>query len=95
MLPRRSGVLQASEAAARAALFAAGTVGVQGALVLSCTGRMMTLGSDFRLETASIATALGAPIGGVCVFGEIARARRDTEAFHNATTVVLAIPGSG
>jgi hypothetical protein len=95
MLARRSSVLEASEAAAKAALFAAGTGGVQGGLVLACTGRMITLGSDFPLETASIASALGAPIGGVCVFGEIARARRDTEAFHNATTVVLAIPGSG
>jgi methyl-accepting chemotaxis protein len=94
MLPQRSGVLEASGAAARAALEAAGEGGVQGGLVLACTGRMVTLGSDFPLETASIASTLGAPIGGACVFGEIARTRRDTEAFHNATVVVLAIPAS-
>jgi hypothetical protein len=92
VLPLRSGVLEASAAAARAALRAVGDEHVQGGLVLACTGRMITLGSDFPKETASISGALGAPIGGVCVFGEIARASRDTEAFHNATTVVLAIP---
>jgi hypothetical protein len=94
MSPGRLGVLEASEAAAKAACSAAGD-GVQGGLVLACMGRMLTLGSDFQRETAAIRSALGAPIGGVCVVGEIARNRRDTEAFHNATTVVLAIPGPG
>jgi hypothetical protein len=94
MLPLRSGMLEASEAATSAAKEAAGAEGVQGALVLACTGRMVTLGSDFPMETQAIAKCLGAPIGGVCVFGEIARARRDADAFHNATTVVLTIPGS-
>jgi hypothetical protein len=94
MVPGRSGVLEASQAAAKAALHAAGDGDVQGGLVLSCTGRMVSLGTDFHRETESIAGALGAPIGGVCVYGEIARASRDTEAFHNATTVVLAIPGT-
>jgi hypothetical protein len=93
MVPQRSGVLEASEAAAKAALYAIGSETIQGGLVLACTGRMITLGSDFPKETASISDALGAPIGGVCVYGEIARSSRDTEAFHNATTVVLAIPG--
>jgi hypothetical protein len=94
MLPLRNGMLEASAAAATAAQKAAGAGGIQGGLVLACTGRMITLGSDFPRETSVIAKSLGAPIGGVCVFGEIARARRDTEAFHNATTVVLAVPGS-
>jgi hypothetical protein len=94
MLPLRSGMLEASEAAATAAQEAAGARDIQGALVLACTGRMITLGSDFPRETSGIAKNVGAPIGGVCVYGEIARARRDTEAFHNATTVVLAVPGS-
>ena len=93
MLPLASGMLEASEAAATAAHDAAGG-GVQGALVLACTGRMITLGQEFQRETSAIAKSLGAPIGGVCVFGEIARTRRDTEAFHNATTVVLAVPGA-
>jgi hypothetical protein len=93
MSPKRSGVLEASEAAAKAAQTAAGK-GVRGGLVLACMGRMLTLGSDFERETAAISNTLGAPIGGVCVVGEIARNRRDTEAFHNATTVVLAFPGT-
>jgi methyl-accepting chemotaxis protein len=94
MVPHRSGVLEASEAAAKAALHAAGDRDIVGGLVLACANRVVSLGADFPRETASITEALGAPIGGACVYGEIARASRDTEAFHNATTVVLAIPGA-
>ncbi len=84
-------VLEASREAAIEAQRAAGA-DVHGALVLSCTTRMVALGSEFSRETTAIAHALEAPIGGVCTFGEIARARRDSDAFHNATTVVVAIP---
>jgi hypothetical protein len=94
MVAAENGVLEASLEAANAARKAAGA-GIGGALVLACTSRMVTLGSDFPRETSAIAKALDAPIGGVCVFGEIARSRRDADAFHNATTMVLAIPSAG
>ena len=87
----RADMFEAARDAARNASEAAGGA-VAGALVLSCTGRMMALGDDFALEAASISKCLDAPVGGSCVFGEIARARRDVDAFHNTTAVVVAIP---
>ncbi len=89
----RDDLLEAARDAARQA--AGGTrEAPAGALVLACTGRMATLGDGFAEEPAAIARLLQAPVGGACVFGEIARARRDADAFHNTTTVVVAIPSA-
>jgi hypothetical protein len=66
--------------------------GAAGALVLSCAARLLNLGSRFHEEPKVMADVLGAPVAGVCVFGEIARGVRDVEAFHNSTTVVVAWP---
>ncbi len=66
--------------------------GLAGAVVLACTGRLAALGDAFAEEPRAISSEVGAPVGGTCVFGEIARSRRDVEAFHNTTAVVIAIP---
>jgi hypothetical protein len=89
----RDDLLQASRQAAELASSRAGKR-LSGALVLACTGRLAALGNDFAREPASIARLLHAPIGGACVFGEIARSRRDADAFHNTTTVVVAVPSA-
>jgi hypothetical protein len=84
-------LLRAAHAAAESARGAAGG-GVAGALVFACSGRLAALGDRFVEEQRAIADRIAAPIGGSCVFGEIARARRDVDAFHNTTVVVAAIP---
>lgn len=83
------GLLRASTEAATAAVARAGGR-VAGALVLSCAGRFVALGESFAQEPAGIRQAIGAPVGGACVFGEIARNVRDVDAFFNTTAVVVA-----
>jgi hypothetical protein len=63
---------------------------VSGALVLACSGRLGALGDSFAEEPKEIRAHVGAPIGGACVFGEIARNLRDVDAFFNTTAVVIA-----
>jgi hypothetical protein len=88
--PREDIFAASIEAAHVAAKMAGGEI--SGALVLPCTSRMITFGENFSREIAAIAGALGASTGGACVAGEIARARRDADSFHNSTTVILAFP---
>jgi hypothetical protein len=82
------------DAAREAADSALAAVGGEssGALVLGCSGRLAILGDGFADEIALIGRQMRAPVGGACVFGEIARARRDVGAFFNTTTVVVAFP---
>jgi hypothetical protein len=82
-------LLDASARAASAAALRAGPP-VAGALVLACASRVAALGACFAEEPAEIQRRIGAPIGGACVYGEIARNVRDVDAFFNTTTVVLA-----
>jgi hypothetical protein len=89
MLASRKELLRASTNAAADAVMRAGG-SVAGALVLACSGRIAALGDDFPDEPALIRERIGAPIGGACVFGEIARNERDVDAFFNTTTVVVA-----
>lgn len=85
----RNDLLRAStEAAADAVMRAGGHVA--GALVLACSGRLAVLGSDLQEEAAGICNRIGAPIGGACVFGEIAKNERAVDAFFNTTVVVVA-----
>jgi hypothetical protein len=84
-------LLRASGEAAASALEGAGSR-VAGALVLACTGRLAVLGDAFSKETAEIRLRVAGPIGGACVFGEIARNLRDRDAFFNTTAVVVAFP---
>ncbi|MBX3259619.1 MAG: FIST C-terminal domain-containing protein [Labilithrix sp.] len=85
----RKDLLRAStNAAAEAVLRVDGPVA--GALVLSCTGRIATLGEEFTEEAALIRDRVGAPIGGACVYGEIAKSERDVDAFFNTTAVIVA-----
>jgi hypothetical protein len=84
-------MLEASRAAAEIARERAGGA-TGGALVFSCSGRLAALGDRFGEEPAGIARALDAPVAGACVFGEIARAHREVDAFHNTTAVVVAWP---
>jgi hypothetical protein len=65
-----------------------------GALVLASARRLAALGDRFRDEPEAIGRAIDAPVAGVCVMGEIARAHREVDAFHNATAVVVAWPRS-
>jgi hypothetical protein len=85
-------LLAASRDAAGAALDACGGP-IAGALLFACAGRLAVLGERFSEEPRGVAARMGAPVGGACVYGEIARARRDVDAFHNTTAVVVAIPG--
>ncbi len=85
----RNDLLRAStEAAAEGVLRAGGRV--SGALVLACAGRLAALGDAFPNEPAAIRHRVAARIGGACVFGEIAKNVRDSDAFFNTTTVVVA-----
>jgi hypothetical protein len=84
-------LLDASKAATSYAMASAGG-NVTGGLVLACTSRIAALGGQFPSEVKSIQAGLGAPIGGLCVYGEIARTRSDADAFFNTTTVVVAFP---
>lgn len=94
---RRAQIIQASRkdlfrasasAAADAVMRAGGRVA--GALVLACSGRLAVIGDELHEEAALVRDRVGAPIGGACVFGEIAKNERDLDAFFNATAVVVA-----
>ncbi len=85
----RGDLLRASSEAATSAVLRAGSR-VSGALVLACSGRLAALGDSFAEEPAGIRLAIDAPIGGACVFGEIARNLRDMDAFFNTTAVIVA-----
>lgn len=85
----KNDLLRASTEAAAAAVLRAGHP-VAGALVLACSGRLAALGDAFGEEPARIRERVAAPIGGACVFGEIAKNVRDSDAFFNTTAVVVA-----
>jgi hypothetical protein len=85
----RTDLLRASTEAATSAVERAGGH-VAGALVLACSARLRALGDSFSQEPAGIRGTIGAPIGGACVFGEIAKNVRDVDAFFNTTAVVVA-----
>jgi hypothetical protein len=85
----RKDLLRASTNAATDAVLRAGSQ-IAGALVLACSGRLAALGDDFPEEPRTIRERIAAPIGGACVFGEIARTERDVDAFFNTTAVVVA-----
>jgi hypothetical protein len=85
----RADLLRASSDAARLAVERA-KGRVCGALVLACSGRLAALGDAFDDEAREIHRIVGAPSGGACVFGEIARNVRDADAFFNTTAVVVA-----
>jgi len=82
-------LLLASGDAAEAAVQRVGGP-VAGALILACSGRLAALGKAFPEEPAAIHRRVAAPVGGACVFGEIARNVRDADAFFNTTAVVVA-----
>jgi hypothetical protein len=84
-------LLRASTEAAASAVQRAGGR-VAGALVLACSSRLAALGDCYAQESAVIRGQIGAPIGGSCVFGEIARNLRDWDAFFNTTAVIVAFP---
>jgi hypothetical protein len=63
-----------------------------GALLFSCAARLAVLGERFAAEPAELASALGAPVAGTCVHGEIALAHKEVDAFHNGAAVVIAWP---
>jgi hypothetical protein len=63
-----------------------------GAFVFACGGRLVVLGERFGEEARAFSHVLRAPIAGVCVYGEIGRAHRELDAFHNHTAVVVALP---
>jgi hypothetical protein len=85
------GMLGASHAAADLARDRLGER-AGGAFVFACSGRLAVLGERFGEEPRAVSRALRAPVAGVCVYGEIARAHREVDAFHNHTAVVVALP---
>lgn len=85
----RKDLLRASTNAASDALMRAGSQ-LAGALVFPCSSRIALLGDEFSQEPRNIRDRVAAPIGGVCVFGEIAKTERDVDAFFNTTAVVVA-----
>jgi hypothetical protein len=89
MSANRKDLLRASSAAAADAVSRAGAK-IAGALVLACSGRLAALGDEFSAEHALVRERVGAPIGGACVFGEIAKSERDVDAFFNTTAVIVA-----
>jgi hypothetical protein len=84
-------MLEAGRGAAEVARARVGAA-TSGALVFACSGRLAALAGRFAEEPEGISRALEAPVAGVCVFGEIARAHREVDAFHNTTAVVVALP---
>jgi hypothetical protein len=88
----RNDLLRASTEAATDAALRAGNR-IAGALVLACSGRLAALGDAFPQEPAAIGRRVRAPIGGACVYGEIAKNVRDSDAFFNTTAVVVAFAG--
>jgi hypothetical protein len=81
-------VLAAERASAEAASQVEGELG--GALVFSCTGRVLPLGPHLQDEATAIHRPLdGRPMAGFFTYGEFARVTGST-GFHNATVVVLA-----
>lgn len=85
----RKDLLRASTNAASDAVMRAGSA-IAGALVFACAGRLAALGDEFPKEPRLISERVAAPIGGACVFGEIAKTERDADAFFNTTAVVVA-----
>lgn len=88
----REDLMRASAEATAAAIERVERAGspIAGALVLACTSRLVALGECFAQEPAEIRRQANAPVGGACVFGEIARNLRDSDAFFNSTAVVVA-----
>ncbi len=82
-------LLAASETAAQIAVSRAGG-DIAGALVFPCAGRLLALGEEFAAELEGVRKQVNAPVGGGCVFGEVARNVRDVDAFFNTTIVVVA-----
>lgn len=82
-------LLRASTNAASDVVLRTGS-SIAGALILSCSGRFALLGDEFGEEARRIRERLGAPVGGACVYGEIAKNERDVDAFFNGTVVVVA-----
>jgi hypothetical protein len=91
MQTSRKDLLRASTNAAADAVLRA-RAPIAGALVLACSGRLAALGEEFTEEAALIRNRVAAPIGGACVYGEIAKSERDVDAFFNTTAVVVAFP---
>ncbi len=85
------------EAATLAAVEARQGLGARQAaavLLFDCVCRGMILKDDFNREIAAVRKVFGtAPIAGFLTYGEIARYGGSLDGWHNATAVVVAIPG--
>lgn len=80
--------------ATRAAVAALGDTPPAAAVFFDCVATRLRLGDDFGFELTQVARALdGAPFVGCNTYGQIARADRQFNGFHNCTAVVLALPG--
>jgi methyl-accepting chemotaxis protein len=91
-----STIPQQIDSARKAAALARDELGgkaVAGALVFECGCRKVFLGDSFDQAPKAVAAELGGiPLGGFESYGEVALNVGDFSGFHNATTVVLAIP---
>jgi hypothetical protein len=88
---RREDLLRTARETASSALTGSGGPSA-GALVLACSQRLYALDEGYPEELTQIREALGAPIAGTAVLGEIARHQRDVDAFFNLTATVVSFP---
>ena len=65
---------------------------VSGVLIIDCAAREMILGKDFPEALNEFRRVFRVPIFGFGAMGEIYMARGQFSGFHNATSVVLALP---
>jgi hypothetical protein len=65
-----------------------------GILLFDCVCRGMILKDEFRREVEAVRSIFpDAPMAGFLTYGEIARSHDKLDGWHNATAVVVAIPG--
>jgi hypothetical protein len=63
-------------------------------LLFDCVCRGMILGAEFGREIEAVQSVFpGTPVAGFNTYGEIARFAQRLDGWHNATAVVVAIPG--
>ncbi|MDX2008888.1 MAG: FIST N-terminal domain-containing protein [Myxococcaceae bacterium] len=86
-------LLGAATIAANEAKKSLGAHPVSGVLVFDCICRRMLLGRRFPDEVEAIRGVFpGVPLAGFVTYGEVARFSGRLDGWHNATTVVVAIP---
>ncbi len=86
-------MVRAAQSAAEEAQAALRGQAAAGVLLFDCVCRGMILKTSFHREVDAVRSTFGdVPIAGFLTYGEIARSQERMDGWHNATTVVVAIP---